>query len=330
MFNTFRLDVSNAAAIHDDRYGEDVAGDPGLPAGGGSEPPIDQADAPQGDEAPPQAAPDADEDDVDFDPTEHDDLPFKDHPRFKALANKNRRLQRNLAKARAVSERVKQLGNLDDLVVAARNYADLQRSAESNPRLRALLNGGEAEPEPRGRRAPAADDFDAKDFPFDMSAPGASWLLQQAKAVHETRQALQQVLGAVQAMQQARQGEQVSRVVSTWREATEAAAAKVPERLNGLPLRQLFRDAVAGAFAFAREKNLKVDPKRVIDHYLKEYKVPTPAAASASDAARQRMAENNRSLPRGAVMAGGGPPAAAGRRRETVLDVGRRLRSSLS
>jgi hypothetical protein len=281
------------------------------------------------DEPPPQTAAGADDaDDADAeDPNEDADLNFRDHPRFKALKNKARKLQRHLAKAKESAGRFTGV-NLDDLNYKARNYDALEQRLATNPQLRRFLEGG---PEPvsttgaRRSAEPSVDaPFDDSTFPFDPSDPGGKYLLAQARSTQALQGTVRQLLSRLEHTEQENRrlmehvtGTQRTEIVGAWKSATDTAAAKLPEkiRINGqvVPLREMFRDTVYGAFQTAQSRGVKVSKDlvgEVIKHYLGEFGASKDTVAKTA-AATQRTAESATKWPRTSAFAGQGTPVSA-------------------
>lgn len=281
----------------------------GAPAAGGApEAPPDRPvlevvqDEPQ-----PQNAADADEDDG---PDDDADVPYRNDPHYKGLRNKTRSLQRKLAKAREAAARYAGV-NVDDVVFKARQYDELERKLQSNPTLRKIV-GGE---QPQAEKPAGAGDFDPASFPFDPEAPGSSYLLEQAKTVHGLKQQLAQQQQLTQRLLAHLTGREHQDVVTHWKSATEEAVKRLPDRPVRygdvlLNVRELFSDAVYGAFQTMTAKNMRITKERaadVINHYLRKYgAVAGGQQPSAAD--RQRAAEKSTQWPT-SLGGGRGSPA---------------------
>jgi hypothetical protein len=315
--------------------GSAASGAPAGPAGpassggatGASETPADVIEIVRDEPSPQNAAGAEDADDVDAeDPNEDADLNFRDHPRFKALKNKARKLQRHLAKAKETAARFTGV-NLDDLTFKSRNYDALEQRIAQNPKLRAFLEGG-PEPTTGGARRsaePSSDAFDDANFPFDPADPGGKFLLEQARTNHTLQGTLRQLTTRLERAEQDNRrliehltGTQRTEIVGAWKSATDTAAAKLPEkiRINGtvMPLREMFRDTVYGAFQAAQSGGRSVTKElvnEVIKHYLGEFGL-TKGTGTKAAAATQRTAEHATTIwPRTSALVGQGTPASA-------------------
>lgn len=320
------------ADCRNDAGGDVGAGaSPDVGAAGGADASLDdsaQATEPDvnADPAAAHAAVDDDDDEPDFKDDAHRDKPWANDPDFKRALNRARRAQRQLAKHRPILEKVRAFGvadNLEDVVTRARRFDEVQ------PLLRRVTSGGEssrAERQPQEYKPPP---FDRSSIPFDTADPAGAWMVnyaeQQHNAFHQVVGVVHQMAREINRLSEGHQGEQRSREVNSWRGEMQTASKQIPERWNGIPLRQLFEDAIIGAFHQARVTGQRINPKAVIQHYLKEYKPENKNAAAVSAAARQRMAENNRALPGRTAFAGGSPTQARDRSQERVKDVTKRL-----
>jgi hypothetical protein len=272
------------------------------------------------------AAADDDDDDPDLKDDAHRDKHYANDPDFQRLKNKARTLQRKLAKYRPIVEKVRAFGvadNLDDVVRRAQRFDEVQ------PLLRRATSGGEssrAERQPQEYKPPS---FDRSSVPFDENDPGGRFMIdfaeRQHNAYHNLVGVVHQMAREINTLREGHQGEQRTKEVTTWRTELETASRQLPEKVNGIPLRTLFQDAVIGAFHQAKVTGRRVNPQQVIAHYLKEFKGQKTNPAAATAAAQQRMAENNRALPGRQAFAGGTPAEARNRSQERVKDVSRRL-----
>ena len=121
---------------------------------------------------------------------------------------------------------------------------------------------------------------------------------------------------------QTREQEGLKAERSQWSGVAMAAAGKLPANQ-----RQMFLDAVHGAYMHAKRKGINTTPQRVVEYYLKGQNLtPAVQAAAQTAAAKQAMAQRNQQQPRGAAFAGQGQPAPAQKKRFTVTDLGRVLR----
>jgi hypothetical protein len=247
--------------------------------------------------------------------------------RLKAVAKKNRKLKRQLAKLLPLSERLKGV-DLDDLVSSKRQFTQLSEQIRNNPRLRALIHGEADEPE-QGRRTPAAaepeEQFDESKLPWDPDAsPINRRMTDMAKESFELRQQLkklQQRLDANDGRETARTEGQVR---AEWKNTIETAATQIKSKA----VRALFKDNLASLFRDPKVRE-KFSPKQLVSHYLKDLEADgliTPAEARATAAAaaarpgtpagsvrtaatQQRIAEQNKQLPRTVATTGTPAPA---------------------
>jgi hypothetical protein len=305
----------------------------GAPAAGGSsaEPPAageeagDVIEIVHDEPAPQNAAGEGVDPDDDLEPDDHVDQAIRDHPEYKRLRNRTRSLQRKLAKVSPTAERLKGL-NLDDLTFKARSYDAINEQIQRNPKLRALL-GGDAEDGAsstggaRGKAPAAGDDFDESQFPFDPEAPGSAFLLQQARSLHSMSKRLEQQDGLIRRLADHLTGRQQAEVAGAWKSATDQAATRLPEKVRigqgetatVVPLREMFRDTVYGAFQTLRSQGRPVTKEiatQVIKHYLGEFGVTSKGKSSAAAAAAtQRNAETANRWPQRGALASQGTPA---------------------
>jgi len=251
---------------------------------------------------------------------EHADLPFSNHPRFKAIRNKLRTAQRQVAKLRTLRDRVQAIGDLDQVVYDAQNYRRIAPQMESNKHLRALIYGepADSERDEPDRETP----FDEAGYPFERDSDQGKYLYALAREHHDTKAALRAISRDLGAMRQTHEQSTRQAELGTWSKATTAAAAQLPAEQ-----RQMFMDAVYGAYQHAKARGLRVQPQAVIDHYLKGQKVTPAVKQSASAAAaRQAMAQRNNQNPRGPAIAGQGRPAPAQKKRMNVFELGKQIR----
>lgn len=262
--------------------------------------------------------------------------------RLKAVAKKNRKLRKQLAKLLPLGKRLQGV-DLDDLMTRARNYDSLDRTIRANPKLRARIYGGDADEEPTTRRlAPVADPgFDESTLPFDANeTPTNRYFADLAKANHELNLTVKQLAGRLDTVD-GRDTQRTERdEKSRWDAAENAAMARIKLK----SVRTTFHDSLIGAFTSRAAHGRS--PQFVIDHYLKQYEedglltpqeaakagaaaaaaagTPPAAAAPSRAAAQQRIAEGNRGLPR--TVAPPGSPAPARTGRESLADVNKRIR----
>jgi hypothetical protein len=247
--------------------------------------------------------------------------------RIKALNAKNRKLRKRLLKSKGTLERLGGV-DLDDLITRARQYDALQANAARNPRLRALLSGGDDED--ADDRAPARrpgarnhdDDppFDEAKLPFDPNENEANrYFAGLARDNHELKRTVRQLTARFE--QFARQDS--ARSEATQREQWGSVVTAAAKQISHDGQRKIFRDAVVGAFNNPKIRE-RYTPQQIVSYYLKELGVQPQQAARANAAARQRVAEKNRTLPRHPAQ--GGSPAPARNPKETLADVHRRIR----
>ncbi len=334
----FRLPAA-AVALGIDPECRNDAGGPADAGGGGAAAPLDApALDPQGGPDPStSAAHDVvdDDDENAADDAELNDAPFKDDPRFKRLQNRVRSLNRRVAKSREFVETARALGltpqQLRDVTDHARRYQEALPVLQSREFLEVATRLAQGGASAQQDRRPQPFVFDDSDFPFDRNDPAGRWMYDRekhhAQEKHELREMVRSLSNDVAQLRNGFTGDQRSREVSTWRTSMDAAAAKVPEKINGIPVRTLFRDAIVGAFHMARQRGVRLNPQQVIAHYLKEFNLPSSTQTAARAAAsQQRMAENNQRRPGTPAFMGGTPSNAnPDRSKERVSDVSRRL-----
>lgn len=321
-----------AADCRNDAGGDGGAGggSPDVGAAGGAEASLDDSAQVSetdvtADPAAARAAADDDDDEPDFKDDTHRDKPWANDPDFKRALNRARRAQRQAAKYRPIVEKVRAFGvegNLEDVVSRARRFDEVQpllRRATSGETSRAAQPPQEYQPPP----------FDKNAVPFDPNDPGGRWLIEREEQHHNRFHTLvgvvHQMARELHSLREGHQGEQRTREVTNWRGEIDKASKLLPEKVNGIPLRTLFSDAVIGAFHQARVTGRRINPDQVIQHYLKEFSAQKKNPAALTAAAQQRIAENNRTLPGRQAYAGGTPAEARNRKDERVKDVTKRL-----
>lgn len=252
--------------------------------------------------------------DDDADDDDYSDVPFKDDPRFKAMAKKLAKQRRQLTRMRPVYGRAKDL-NLDDLILGHRSAQQLQDALSRNPKLAKqvaeAVAGFHEEP------ASEVDDFDPSKLPFDTNDESGKFFANLVKEVRGLQKELKAAKSELSTLRQHGQQQDRRGTLQTWRSQVVAASAKVPEWA-----RDMFNDAVYGAFHVAEQKGTRLDPQKVIQHYLS--KLPISDKAKQSAAAAARADKHNSNLPR--VPQTPGVPASARKPGETVADVNRRIR----
>lgn len=328
----------------------DAGADPGAVGGGSPPPAAEDGDAEQsGDEGDgagleasdrEEALEDllVDEDDADTDTQTGQQRSIED--RLKAVAKKNRKLRRQLAKVLPKLQRVKDL-DLDDLITRARRADELSQLIERNPRLRRVLfSSGDAEEENRSARQRDPDEeetlFDEGALPFDPNeSPTNRYFANLAKRNTEMERTVKQLTARIDELHGRDTARTEGEIKREWKTAIDAAADKVTDK----GVRTVFKDAVTAAYQLARHK---YTAQQIISHYLKELGVDQQDASRANAAAahanrgggkpatadlagRQRIAEHNRNLPRTGAPTGG-QPTTARKTSETVAEVSRRIR----
>jgi hypothetical protein len=301
-------------------FGQVVVADSG---GAEAAPAADASDGAPDAAASAAVAGDDDDDDPDVDHDDDSDLPehIRENPRYKQNRTKLRREQRWRAKNRGTVDRVAALGGheaLEALTARARQADTFEQLLEKNPKVRALLHGGSddtADVTPAKKTPRHIELMDA----FDADHPATPVMRRMAETLdrlEDDNKSLRQELAGVTRTTTV---EREQKTATEWRQATEAAAATLDPTL-----REMFSDAVAGAFQHAQRQRLAIKPQQVIDRYLKSVGVSARGQATASAAAAQRIANGNSKLPNRPAQHG--RPAAPARSRETVQQVTARLR----
>jgi hypothetical protein len=280
-------------------------------------------------DAPAAAAADGDDDEPDLKDDAHQNKPWANDPDFKRAMNRARRLQRRLAEAKPIVEKVRAFGigdKLEEVVTNARRYSDAE------PTLRRLASGEDPSRAAESREPDSYEPppFDRKSVPFDDNDPGGKWIADFAErhhnAYHNLVGAVKSLMREVNEQRSERQTEHRTREVTDWKAEISKAAQQLPEEMDGFPVRQVFADAVVGAFHQAKVRRTKINPQAVINHYLAKYKPrKTDPAAAAAATAQQRIAENNRSRPSSGAFSGGTPTGARDITNERIGDVSRRM-----
>jgi len=259
----------------------------------------------------------SDDDDSDDD-DDYSDVPFNEHPRFKALTRKLSKTKKQLARFRPLAERVKDV-NVDELSLKARTADQLQEVLSKNPKLRQQMLEAMARPD-AGNEPEPEPEFDPSKLPFDTSDESGKFFAAWRKEFLDLKKENARLAGELKSIRETGAQQQRAVEVRSWKSAVEAAQAHVPEHF-----REMFNDAVYGAFREAKERGVRLDPQKVIDHYLKKAGINKGTQAKASAAAAQRIAEQNKKLPQQPAKPGVAA-AAKGDRKETVADVSKRLR----
>lgn len=257
-----------------------------------------------------------DDDDLLVSDEDFSDTPFHQHPRFKAVTSKLKKLARQNTRLKTTADRYKGV-DLDTLRTRASVAEQLEGLFSRNRGLhKQVLEALAAGDTPA---AAAEPEFDPKNLPFDVNDEVGKYFVQQHKVIDKLTKQIEGLTNTN--AQTARQTYE-----SSWKTATGAAAAALPEHV-----RLVFEDAMYGAYRVAMADGKHVDPQKFVNQYLGKLKargvITGKAAERSSAAAAQRTAENNKQLPR--RPAGGGTPATA-RKPETVAEVSRRLKRQFS
>jgi hypothetical protein len=346
------------ALLNADRFDSDDAdgADAGGGAADGSQPldedaPIDQdseaVDAGD-DESTRRAAadeggdPDEDEDDND----RYEGLPHEE--RVKKLLAARKRDRRRLRERTPVFQRVQELAkhgiSIDDLIQGFRSARAYEGLAQRNPKLRALLNGGDGDAEERtdrsrGDRRSATDDFQFDDSPealgFDPKASQANKSLaasmrQTALLNHQFQKLMarldpDKLLERVDGIERGVQHQSATAIRREWTEAIDAAMPHIKDP----DLRDVFQDLMTQAMEKAGGKR---PAKGIVEFYLKKLKINPAQAAKATTAAaaasriRHGAAERVTQLQRQPGRQGTAAPARQGK--ETLAQVHRRVRTA--
>lgn len=315
------------------------AGDPGYQPGLEADGDIDGATGDDGgdpDGADAGAGGDDDEDDVDLlaggDDDDLDPNQPIDEKKFRKVVRELRRAKRRIAKQLPLTQRLRGV-DVDRVIANARQYEALEQRLRSNPRLlQQLMHGAEGDDDtggqPASRRAPSQTDpewlQDDDKFPFDVTTPSGKFFAQQMRSMYTANATVQsdlrRALKRIETLEGGIQQERTQQVRSKWVEGMEAAARQIKDP----NLRDMFKDAVRGAFHYAQSNGQRLDPNKVIGHYLKKAGVNPTTQRIAAGAARQRMAQSNQQLPR--HQAGGGVATPARSGKERLADVHKRLR----
>lgn len=297
------------------------ATDPNQPAPGEPQEPLDDAhDAGDGagEDDRPIARPEPADDDDDDDADDYEALPFKEDPQFKRVLTKLKKRNRQLAKLRPLAARVKDV-DLDSVLTKAKSADELQATLARHPELAEQVlkaMSGLAERPP----AAAAKKFDRKSLPFSVEDPSGQFFATFYEEFLAMKEELASTKSALATHRDSADRQSRAVEMRGWQDAVKAAASKVPTWA-----RDMFNDAVYGAYREAQSRGNRLDPQRVIRHYLNNLPIGDQAKAAANAAAKDRIASTNTNLPR--VPSRSGVPASARKPGETVADVNRRVRS---
>jgi len=268
---------------------------------------------------------------VDGDDDEHADDQRTADQRIKALSKKNRKLRRQMAKYLPALKRLGTV-DLDDVLDRARRYNDFEEAARRNPKLRALVRGGDDVDDDadddtprRGRKTDAAPEFDESKLPFDPNKDAVHrYFADVAKGNHELRHQITQLMKRLDGFETRDQQRGEASAKSQWTSAIKAAGEKITDK----KIAKLVRDAMIGAFNTPGVRG-RYSADQVLNHYLKEYGADPAQARRVKDAAKQRIAERNKHLPRHASTGGMAAGARDGKR-EKLSDVRKRLSRAVS
>lgn len=293
--------------------------------GGGSQPledsPTSDDDAGGSDAGTKPAGDDDDDDDLGVE-EDFKDTPFHTHPRFQSLTKKYNKLRRQVQRLRPVADRVKGV-DLDAITVKARVADELQAVLGRRPDLRkAYMDALSGVDEPAAREE--GEDFDPSKLPFNIDDDVGKYFVAQHREMLDLKKQLRAALGELGGVKQRETQSERKAYEGHWRSATESAAAQLPDNVK-----DLFQDAMYGAYRTALAEGKKPNPQTFINSYMKTLRarglITAKAAQRGSDAAAQRIAENNRHLPRRPAGGGGAASPREGKP-ELVADVNRRLK----
>jgi hypothetical protein len=224
--------------------------------------------------------------------------------------------RRQLTRYRPIVQRVNGV-DLDTVIARARSADEIQGVLAKHPKLRKQVLdalGGQAEPD-----ADDDDQFDPKSLPFNTDDDAGKFFAQMVKDFRAMQKELKAAKAELAGVKQTGLQQTRAQEMRTWQSATKAAAAQVPEWA-----RDMFNDAVYGAFREAEQKGVRLEPQKVIKHYLSKLPISDRQKAAAAAASASRAANRNSTLPR--VPQTPGVPAGARKQGETVADVNRRIR----
>lgn len=326
-----------------------ASGSPDPVDGGDGLPPSEVDIDPAAGDEPTRAATTDDDDEDDDDPDLREDAEVSPE-RVKRMAAKLKKLNRRDRSFRVERARLRELRDqgvtLDDLIHGNRQHRALAEQIANNPALKRLVTGDTAEDEAARREPPARvepedPEFDESSLPFDPNENDANrYFANMAKQNHELQRAAKKLtarLDQIEGKDVARAAEETKRAElaekSTWKGAIDAAAKTIEDET----VRTLFKDAVAAAYQNRQRHGKSVN--EIIAHYLKGKLAPGQAKAANDAAAKvtktaapapqrtaatqQRIAEQNKTLPR--TVAPAGSPASARTGKESLVDVRRRL-----
>lgn len=280
--------------------------------------------------------PDADDDTLLFGDDEGEGKPLEEQVR--ALRQRARKLARRYAKVKPIADRFRgedgRIVDVDDFIAARRRLTDLEARAERDPRMRALLDGRE-DPPARRDEGPTRRPFamTTENLGFDPRETRANAVIadtvrrvQEMGDVAQTIRALQEKVDGLVGDTTRRQTQADNREWST----ETARVLDIVKRAapTNTFLQTVIKDALYGAKATAKEHGRT--PREIAEHYLARARnsglISNQVKGAVTAGLKQRMAEQNRKLPR--QDSGGGAPARpGGDKRITLADVHRRVRS---
>jgi hypothetical protein len=289
------------------------------PAGGSHPHEAEAPDVPSGSGASQaDTSPESDDDDALLAEDDFSDVPFHAHPRFKAVTKRLSKALRQVSRLRPLAERAKGI-DLDALRMRAGAADQVEAALARRPELRKQLFDALSGEEPA---APQPAAFDPASLPFDVNDDVGKYFVAQHQTILELRKQIGDLTGHLQQTHQRDTATQKKQYEQSWRSASDAASAQLRQ-----DARELFQDAMYGAYRVTLAEGRPADPQKFINQYLAKLKtqglVTGPVAARAKEAAAQRIAEGNSRLPR--QPAGGGAPASPRNKAENVKDVSRRL-----
>jgi len=294
------------------------------------------------------AGEDDDDDDDDVD-ARYEGLPADEQ--IKRLRAGLKKAKRKLAKRTPVYQQVQEMVaqglSLDDLKLTHRQYRLLSEQIATNPRLRALVNGGEDATESRPARRDAGRPAVDAEFTFDDSAEAlgfdpkdslvnrnlAASMRDTAFLKHQVTKllarldpdAIERRVGGLERQTVTTRRQAIER---EWTEATNAAVLHItdPNKKREEGLRVLFKDQMRSAMEKTGGTRAAKD---IVAHYFAKLGIDPRATARATSAAArttQQGAARVQQLQRQPGQSGQPAPAKPAKR-ELLSDVGKRLRS---
>lgn len=248
-------------------------------------------------------------DDDDEDDTDRD-LPEEIRNDPKRLRTHLRRTQRQFGKVRPIAERFRnpttgqymQPQEIDRVLGRAQDMAELETFFADHPDVVQTIlekrRGG------KGAVAAAEDTFqdpfaNPADLPWDTETPEGKKFLELfrdgARHTHELRQHIKRLEGQLGQVNQRDTTRTLAGIENTWKSATLAAAARVPDHL-----RESFVTNVWRAYELAKHTKAlgRVQVQQVLERELKPYLRAARGAQRQTVAGAQRSAEHNNNIPR--------------------------------